>query len=329
MVLKTQQTHERIFQSARLIHESGMYRLTFHAMGTQCRVDVNDSFPHQEIRSVCKRILLWVSDFESKYSRFIPDSLIGRINHAAGEHWVEIDDETETIFNLCQEFHFMTHGAFDPNSLAILKLWNWKAKTPQIPTDGQVSSARDLSGWSRLQRRSGGVFLPKKGMGIDLGGIGKEYAVDCVMNIIKMSGVGDALIDFGQDLRMTGKPSGKPAWHIGLENPQQPGLCWTSLAMNEKAVASSGDYLRNFTYQGKRYGHIIDPRTGYPVENECGGVTVIAPTCTVAGVLATSVFLLGICEGMDLLEGLFEVEGCIKTETKTYETKKFHEYVVQ
>ena len=111
-----------------------------------------------------------------------------------------------------------------------------------------------------------------------------------------------ALVDFGQDLRVHGLPPDKPAWHIGLDDPKQPGKCWASLAVKDKAVATSGDYLRHFTHGGRRYGHIIDPRSGYPVDNGCLAATVVASTCTIAGILSTTAFILGAEEGLRLIE---------------------------
>jgi thiamine biosynthesis lipoprotein len=328
MVLTSPTIHERIFESARLNPVDGLYRLSFQAMGTFCRVDFDAFLSREKARAFSELVLHWVADFEVKYSRFSPHSLISRINAAAGTHWVDIDAETEALFNTCQEFNFITRGTFDPHSLAMLKLWNWKSNHPVIPSFVQIQDTLQLVGWNKVQRRPGAVYLPEKGMGLDLGGIGKEYAVDCVMQLAVESGITNVLVDFGQDLRMTGVPPGKPAWHIGLENPHHPGLCWSSLAIQQKAVATSGDYLRHFKHQGKRYGHIIDPRTGYPVDNGCRAVTVIAPSCTVAGVLATSAFMLGAEEGIALIENYFDAEGCITTETKTYESKNYHEYIV-
>ena len=320
--------HERIFESARLTHPEGMHRLDFSAMATRCRIDFHGESESSSVRSFCEKVLLWVSDFESKYSRFLPNSVISRINDAAGDHWVEIDAETENLLNLCQELYFMTRGAFDPSSLAILKLWDWKSDTPSIPDSDTIERTMATVGWKQVQRRPGAVFIPQKGLGLDFGGIGKEYAVDNVMTLAKEVGIPNLLVDFGQDLRMEGLPPQKPAWHIGLESPHHPGLCWTSLAVSNKAVASSGDYLRHFSINGKRYGHIIDPRSGYPVDNGCRVVTVLAPTCTVAGVLATSAFILGAEEGLSLIEAYYGAEACITTDSKTYESKNFNDYVV-
>ncbi len=318
--------HQRILRSATHSVGPGGTKLAFHAMGTICRVQFQASNP-ANASAYQAEVLEWVAQFEAKYSRFLSDSLISHINASAGSRWVEIDPETEMLLKLCGEMFFLTRGAFDPTALPLIKLWNWKANPPVIPTEAQLRETRELCGWSKIQRRPGAIFLPRNGMSLDLGGIGKEYAVDRVTQMAARHGIANVLVDFGQDLCMRGAPAGKPAWHIGLEDPASPGKCWAGVAIKDKAVATSGDYLRHFTINGRRYGHIIDPRSGYPVDNGCRAVSVIAPNCTVAGILSTTAFILGPTEGLNLISSQMGADGCITTDKSRYETRRFHEYV--
>jgi FAD:protein FMN transferase len=316
----------RVTQSARTTVENGLHQLEFQAMSTACRINCH-GVPVAVIREFQRDAVNWTAQFEARYSRFIPDSLIGRINAAAGEHWVEIDPETDRLFNLCQELFFFTRGSFDPTALPLIKLWNWKQRPPVIPDDQAIQVARALVGWNKIQRRAGGIFLPQHGMALDLGGIGKEYAVDCVMNMALQRGITNVLVDFGQDVRVHGHAPDKKFWWIGLDDATCPGKCWTGVAVTDPGVATSGDYLRNFTSNGRRYGHIIDPRTGYPAYNDCRAVSVIAPSCTIAGLLSTSVCILGAKEGLQLIELHPGAAGAVTTEfTKLY-SRKFHEYI--
>lgn len=317
---------ERILRSATLTTAAGFDKLTFHAMGTICRVQFQTPNAGAS-RAFQYAVLDWVTQFEVKYSRFLADSLISRINAAAGEHWVEVDAETQALLKFCGEMHFLTRGAFDPTALPLIKLWNWKANPPVIPTDAQLRAALELCGWNKVERRPCGVFLPCPVMSLDLAGVGKEYAVDCVVQLAAPHGIANVLVDFGQDLAVRGTPTGKPAWHIGLEDPASPGKCWAGLAVKDRAVATSGDYLRYFTINGRRYGHILDPRTGYPVDNGCLAVSVIAPSCTVAGILSTTAFILGPTEGLKLISNHMGADGCITTNNSRHETRRFHEYV--
>jgi thiamine biosynthesis lipoprotein len=316
----------RITNSAEFTTEKGLRKVTFRAMSTACRVHVHGA-PPAATRDFLRDAVAWVAAFEARYSRFIPDSLIGRINAAAGEHWVEIDAETDRLFTFCEELVFFTRGSFDPTALPLIRLWNWKAQPPVVPDAPAIRAARDLVGWDKVQRRPGSIFLPQAGMGLDLGGIGKEYAVDCVTNLALARGIPNVLVDFGQDVRVRGQSPGKDFWRIGLEDAQHPGRCWAGVAVTDHAVATSGDYLRHFQANGRRYGHILDPRTGYPVDNGCRAASVIAPSCTIAGILSTTALILGAAEGLRLIESHLGAEGAITTETDRVYTRRFHEYV--
>jgi FAD:protein FMN transferase len=129
-------------------------------------------------------------------------------------------------------------------------------------------------------------------------------------------------------VRVIGNPAdGRPGWHIGLDDPRNPAKCWCGLAVRDAGVATSGDYLRRFEVDGRRFGHIIDVRTGQPVQNECRAVSVMAPSCTQAGMISTAVFVLGPRDGMALLE-MPGVAGAIVTDNNVHSSRRFYEYVV-
>ena len=316
----------RVTQSAQLSVERDLHKLQFRAMSTHCQVNCHGASA-ETVREFQREAVVWVAEFEARYSRFIPDSLIGRINAAAGERWVETDPETDRLFNLCHELVFITRGAFDPTALPLIRLWDWKRRPSAIPEDEAIQAARALVGWRKVQRRPGGIFLPQRGMAIDLGGIGKEYAVDCVMSMAIQRGIPNVLVDFGQDVRVRGHAPGKRCWWIGLDDPAHPGQCWTGVAVTNHGVATSGDYLRNFGYNGRRYGHILDPRTGYPAFNDCRAVSIIAPTCTLAGLLSTSACVLGAKEGLQLVELQPGAAGAVTTDSAKHYSRTFHEYI--
>lgn len=316
----------RVAQSAQMTADNGLHKLEFRAMSTLCQVKVH-GVSATVANDFHRDVVQWVGQFEARYSRFIPDSLIGRINAAAGEHWVETDPETDRLFQLCHELFFFTRGSFDPTALPLIKLWNWKAQPPVLPAEDDLQAARELVGWNKVQRRAGGIFLPHAGMALDLGGIGKEYAVDCVVNMAIQRGIQNVLVDFGQDVRVHGHAPDKKFWWIGLDDATQPGKCWAGVAVTDHAVATSGDYLRHFKLNGRRYGHIIDPRTGHPALNDCRAVSIIAPSCTIAGLLSTSVCILGAKEGLQLIELHPGAAGAVTTDTSKLYSRKFHEYI--
>ena len=302
-------------------------RLTFPAMGTNCEVQFAASDDAQAAKFE-RAAVVWVQAFEVKYSRFLPTSLVSRINAAAGREWVAVDAEMEQLLTLCDTLHFMTQGVLDPTALPLIRVWNYKVAHPVLPTEAEIAAARRLVGWKKVQRAAGKVFLPEPGMALDFGGFGKEYAVDIVAQIAVDHGIANVLVDFGHDIRALGAPPGRPCWHIGLENPQKPGVPAGSTGLTGKGVASSGDYLRCFTLNGRRYGHIVDPRTGWPVANGCVQSTVIAATCLQAGVLSTTSFVLGADAGIRFIQSFPGAEGLIVTERARAQTRGFFNYVV-
>jgi thiamine biosynthesis lipoprotein len=297
-------------------------------MGTHCEVQYAAPGGDAQAADFERKAVGWVQAFEAKYTRFKPDSLISRINAAAGRDWVPVDEDAEILFKLCDTLHFMTQGVLDPTALPLIQLWNWKNPDLVFPSADQIAQALRLVGWPKVQRRPGAVFLPSPGMALDFGGFGKEFAVDRVGQIAADGGLPAALVDFGHDLRMLGTPPGRPAWHIGLEDPRHPGATAGSLAIvGNKGVASSGDYLRCIIRNGRRYGHIIDPRTGSPVANGCLQATVVAPSCLQAGVLSTTAFVLGVPKGLDFVQSCPGAEGLIVTENARAQTRNFYQYL--
>jgi len=297
------------------------------ALGTECFIQYAGDAP--AARAFAPAAQAWVAAFEAKYSRFRPDSLISRINAAAGRDWVAVDEEMERILDLSGSIYSLTKGLLDITALPLMRLWDYKAAVPRIPSAAEIQAARQLVGWPLVQRERGRVRLPKAGMALDLGGWGKEYAVDMVAGLAREHGLSQVLVDFGHDLRAVGAAPGKPGWHIGLEDPVRPGdACWGSLAINNCGVASSGDYRRGFTIGGVRYGHIVDPRTGRPVAHGARQVAVIAPTCVQAGVLSTTAFILPPAEGIRFIQESMGAEGCILTADARHQTRGFFNYVV-
>lgn len=328
MVLMEKEAPMKIDARVTLDSKSGLYDLRFRALGTDCRIQFSAS-GNDHAASFAREAVQWMADFETKYSRFRDSSLISRINRNAGIAWTEIDAEVESIFAICDDLHFMTQGVLDPTMLPLIHLWDYRRAHTELPSDAEVEKTRLLVGWRKVERKPGAVFLPEKGMSLDLGGFGKEYAVDKVAAIAVGHGIAACLVDFGRDIHAIGTPPGKPAWHIGLENPEKPGSSWGSLAAINLGIATSGDYRRFFEHSGQRFGHILDPRSGRPVINGILAVTITANSCLEAGVLSTAVFVLGEEEGLRLVEGTFGAEGCIVMNTGIQQTSKFYENLVE
>jgi thiamine biosynthesis lipoprotein len=302
-------------------------QFTFQAMGTPCEVQFQPVSAAQD-EEFKAGVAGWVEKFEQRFSRFVPESLISRANAAAGIEAVAVGPEDEELLSLCDWFHWATQGVFDPALLPVIQLWDYHQPRNKTPDEGTVGDALRLCGWKKVQREKGRLFLPEKGMGLDVGGIGKEYAVDRVFELAARRGIRNILVNFGRDLRVHGEPPEGGPWRIGLEDPADQGRCWGGVAVHDRAVTTSGNYLRHFTVEGRQFGHILDPRSGYPVDNGCKSVSVIAPTCTEAGILSTTAFILGGEAGLAFLDNYHQAEGCVTTTTHRYYTRRFHEYLI-
>jgi thiamine biosynthesis lipoprotein len=300
----------------------GVRRMEFRALGTACVIQ----FRHpgdQSAGQFLASALGWLSAFEAKFSRFRPDSIVSKINASAGREWVKVDGETEQLLDLAADLHRLTEGILDPTMLPLLRVWDWKTVHTKLPDKADIKAALALTGFRKLQRKLGQVFLPQSGMGLDFGGFGKEFAVDQLVRIAREHGIQDALIDLGRDLYGMGGNGRHPFWHVGLEDARHPGTCWGGLAVSEFAVAASGDGLRCFEFNGVRYGHILDPRTGWPVANGMRGVSVLAPTCLQAGIYSTTLCVLGLKDGLRFAACGRDVEASIQTDRGTEATPGF------
>lgn len=302
-------------------------RTKFPALGTDCQLIYRPPSRRQGM-AYRDAAVAWVREFEQKYSRYREDSLISKINRAAGSEWVETDAELESMFALCDHYHWCTAGVFDPTTLPLMKLWDYKALQPVLPSEEAIRAAMEVVGWQRVQRRARAVFLPLKGMALDLGGIGKEYAVDRVVDQARAFGISDLMVDFGRDVRCIGQSPQGGAWTVGLEHPIERERCWGGVAVTNRAVTTSGDYLRSVEIDGVRYSHIVDPRTGRPIHNGCHSASVVAPTCTEAGVLSTAALILGRVEGLRLIERATFAQACVWQGHDRYDTTRFAGYLI-
>jgi len=234
-----------------------------------------------------------VQRIEAKYSRYRDDSLLSRINRAAGVQSVGIDDETRALLDYADRCHALSQGRFDVTSGVYRRAWDFRRDPPQVPASAEIDALRELVGWHQVERTARSVFLRKRGMQLDFGGIGKEYAADRAATILQQHGIAHALVNLGGDVRAIGAQAGGAPWRIGIRHPRDPEpAVIASVGVADGAIATSGDYERFFEIDGRRYCHIIDALTGMPV-SAWQAVTVAAPLAIVAGSCSTIAMLLG------------------------------------
>jgi FAD:protein FMN transferase len=262
------------------------YQFTFYALGGVCDIDVvGIERPDHLIQLAVAE----VRRIETKYSRYIESSIVGQINAQAGLNWVSCDEETCGLFDYANTLYALSDGLFDITSGVLRRVWDFGKN--KIPTPIELKQVLPLIGWENFERKGNQVRLKLAGMQVDLGGFGKEYAVDRVATIFLENGVSSALINFGGDVRALGtKPDGG-SWQIGIQDPRQLKQCFATLSLSQGSLATSGDYERFFEVDGKRYCHILNPKIGMPV-SYWRSITVLAPLTSVAGATTTIAMLL-------------------------------------
>jgi len=230
-----------------------------------------------------------VRRIEAKFSRYRDDSITTAINRAAGQDAVEVDDETAHLLNFGAALYAQSDGRFDLTSGVLRRAWDFKAG--RVPAQRDLDALLPLLGWSQVQWRDRSIRLPRAGMEIDFGGIGKEYAADRAAAALVEHGGRSGFVNLGGDVRVIGPaPDGTP-WRIAVQHPRgQAGEILAHLDVASGALATSGDYERYFIVDGRRYCHLLDPRSGWPV-TAWQSVSVVAPLAVAAGACATIAML--------------------------------------
>lgn len=267
-----------------------LYRNDFRAMGSPCAVHLHAETPQRaEIGFALARAE--IERLEAKYTRFRDDSLTSRINASAGsQRGVDVDDETAALLDYAATAHTQSGGLFDLTSGILRRAWDFKSG--RLPSRDQVRALVALVGWQRVHWKRPRFVLPLEGMQIDFGGVVKEYAADRVAELCRRSGFRHGLIDLGGDLSVVGPHPDASPWRVGVRDPSDATRATTTLAVYAGGVATSGDYERGMTVDGVRYGHLLDPRTGWPVRG-LASVTVLASHCLIAGTSSTVAALSG------------------------------------
>jgi thiamine biosynthesis lipoprotein len=237
----------------------------------------------------------------------------GRLNrHGKGNPGQEV----LTVLRTATEVAAASGGAFDPTVLALTELWSFDTGG-RVPSTGEVEAALARVNHGAVVIEAGGQVILPEGFGFDLGGIAKGAVVDMVAEYLEVWGYRDFLIDAGGDILVSGLKQGRTAWRVAIRHPRNNQAVLGVLALGEEgkriAVVTSGDYERFFEKEGRRYHHILDPRSGYPAQ-QLVSATVIASTCKLADALSTAVFVLGPEEGAQLLKQFPGSEGLLIAE---------------
>jgi FAD:protein FMN transferase len=262
----------------------------FVAMASPCEILIDEA-PASLAQQVLNTVAAEAWRIERRYSRYRSDSAVHSINENAGCETV-VDDECANLLDFAATLTRLSEGAFDITSGVLRKAWTFDGGN-HVPSQPQIDALLESVGWHKVEWQRPMLKL-RPGMQIDLGGIGKEYAVDAAAMLADRIAPGlSCLINFGGDVAMRNTRQGGKPWRVGIESCARVGAAERVVQLSRGALATSGDSRRFVFRGGHRYSHILDARTGWPVRNAPHSITVAADTCTQAGTLTTLAMLQG------------------------------------
>ena len=262
----------------------------FMAMGSPCEV-LTESGDKTEAQDLLDFVAAEAWRIEDKFSRYVPGNIVDQINSGNGAP-VAVDDETANLIDFANALYELSDARFDITSGVLRRVWTFDGGD-RVPTAKDVARVLDTVGWSGVTWKRP-LLIIRPGMQIDFGGIGKEYAVDLAAEHLKANCNASCLVNFGGDLVVTRPPESPERWQVGIDAlGDDSNRADRLIRLQQGALATSGDARRFVLKNGVRYGHILDPTTGWPVTDAPRSITVAADTCTQAGMLATLAMLKG------------------------------------
>jgi thiamine biosynthesis lipoprotein len=274
-------------------------------MGTRCYVELwaDDPVKGNEAIDAVMAELRRIDDLMSHYK---PESELSAINQHANERPVQVDKELFDLIKLSTHYSQITEGAFDITYASVGYLYDYRRRIH--PTEEQIKQALPAVNWRNmlLDEQHHTVRFEHPGMRIDLGGIGKGYAVDRGIEVLKARGIDRALVTAGGDSRIIGDRNGRP-WLVAIRHPDNPNKVVTRIPLSDSAMSTSGDYERYFDEDGVRYHHIIDPRTGHSA-SKVRSATILAPTATQTDGMSKTAFVLGAEKALEIINKMPEYD---------------------
>ncbi|GGH37942.1 FAD:protein FMN transferase [Paenibacillus segetis] len=270
-----------------------------------------------------------LKNIDMKISRNQETSEISKVIANAGIAPVQVSTDTYDLVSKALSYAERTNGMFDPAIGKLVGLWNIGHEGAHVPAVADIEEALQRCDYRKIEMNDDKheIYLQEKGMDIDLGSIGKGYAADVIYDYLADKGFHSAIIDLGGNVFAMGSKPGGKKWTIGVQDPdKERGNGIGTIQVEDKTIVTSGIYERFFIEDGKMYQHILDPRTGYPVDNNISSVTIVTSRSTDADALSTTLFVLGIDEGLKFIENTPDAEALFITkDKKLYGTSGFKE----
>lgn len=265
------------------------WQIGFQAMASPCEVLINH--PDEQVAKLIGDAVAHEAwRIEDKYSRYLSTSVCSAINESAGRG-INIDDETYKLLKFAEQCYQLSDEKFDITSGVLRNVWHFDG-SDNVPCLNSVKPLLAFIGWSKVELSPKRIVLPL-GMELDFGGFGKEYAVDCCLQIAQTISTAPMLINFGGDIVCNSPQIGNVPWHVGIEHPSFAGKQQVVIDISQGAIATSGDARRFLLKSGVRYSHVLDPKTGCSIIDAPKSISVLAPNCIQAGFLATLALLKG------------------------------------
>ncbi len=284
------------------VYSSNVFKYHQVSMGTAVEITLVGNH-EEEARRAAMQAFQEIRRIEQLMSPKIASGDVFRINQSAGMEWVNVSPETMEVIQKAKEISTLSGGAFDITVAPLTQVWRSAREKGVPPSPEEVKKLLELVNFREISiAPEGKIFLKKTGMAIDLGGIAKGYAVDKAFEILQSLGHKDLIINAGGDLRVGGKGLNQP-WSIGIQHPRDPQKIMAKILLSDSALATSGNYEKFFMYQGNRYGHIFNPKDGFPTEAS-QSASVIHKNGMTADALATAVFVMGPAKGFALCQKL-------------------------
>ncbi len=286
---------------------------TEFVLGTVVTIKLYDNATEEVFTKVFDKL----REIENKMTINSEDSEVISINTNAGKDPIKVSDDTFYVINKGKYFSELSMGRFEISIGPLVKLWNIGSEDAKVPTREEIENKKSLIDFNNviLNESEKTVMLKEEGMTLDLGGIAKGYGADEVVKILREYGVEHAIVNLGGNVFAYGNKPDDTPWRVGVQNPKSPRGDYIGIAeVVNQTVVTSGIYERYFEEDGKKYHHILDADTGYPVENNLAGVSIIADSSIEADSLSTAVFAMGIDEGMNLIESLDNAEAVFVTK---------------
>ena len=264
-----------------------------------------------------------VKRIENLISDWIPTTQISRVNQNAGIEPIKVNQEVYDLVERATKISKLTSGAFDISYASMDKIWKFDGSMKEMPSSEAIKKSVERVGYQNiiLNPKDTTIFLKNKGMKLGLGGIGQGYIADKIKALLQEKGCKSGLVNVSGDINTWGKQPNGQNWTVGIVNPMNKNKIFATFPLDDSAVGTSGSYGKYVTFNGKRYSHIIDPRTGYPASGIIS-VSVFSKQTELADALATGIFVLGIEVGLELVNQLNGI-GCIIVDDKgTIHTSK-------